>query len=69
MGNIVINNSETRREEVEHENIRLREENRKLKSQVRQLRPLSQEKETSAERTPHPLNASTRCPMRPLPPL
>ena len=34
---IVINNSETRREEVEQENTRLREEIRNLKSQVRQL--------------------------------
>ncbi len=39
---IVINNSETRREEVEQENTRLREEIRNLKSQVRQLRQSSE---------------------------
>ena len=60
---IVINSSETRREEVEQENTRLREENRNLKSQVRQLRQSSE----GDERTHHPPNAPRRAAMRPVP--
>ena len=63
---IVINSSETRREEVQQENMRLREENRNLKSQVRQLRQ-SSEGDDNAERTHHPPNAPRRAPMRPVP--
>ena len=63
---IVIKNSETRREEVEQENTRLREENRNLKSQVRQLRQ-SSEGDDDTERTHHPPNAPRRAAMRPVP--
>ena len=63
---IVINNSETRREEVEQENMRLREENRNLKSQVRQLRQ-SSEGDDDTERTHHPPSAPRRATMRPVP--
>jgi predicted RNase H-like nuclease (RuvC/YqgF family) len=63
---IVIKNTETRREEVEQENMRLREEIRNLKSQVRQLRQ-SSEGDDDTERTHRPLNAPRRDAMRPVP--
>ena len=65
---IVIKKSETRKEEVE-ENTRLREENRNLKSQVRQLRQSSEGEESYAESMPYPPRIPRRAAIAPVPPL
>ncbi len=53
---IVIKNRETRRDEVQQENTRLREEIRNLKSQVRQLTQSSEGAQSYAESMPYPPN-------------
>ena len=64
---IVIKNSEARRDEVQQENTRLREEIRNLQSQVRQLTQSSEGAESYAESRPYPPRIPRRAAIAPVP--
>ena len=57
---IVIRNSETRREALERENMRLREDNRRLQSRVRQLQIQGDPERSEIHVLGHSLPRNTR---------